>query len=257
MLDVEIELNRADYEKMVSPLVSRAMALVGKTVTECGATADQLGDIVLIGSAARTPLLMQQLAKWAVAAHAAPYALPEDSIALAAARMVAAPDGAPDVRHVADARAFLADRARPPEEEPAPVDQPPPPEVALTPDEATAPEVAPQAADQIEQAEPADEPSGETMAALVETGPSSPSPVASPLPEESALASPPAAEPQPDAPEPASRETPAASVDEASATRDLPPPKGAAPREPEDDDTPEWLRGAAEDRRVEDQTHGT
>jgi len=264
MLDVEIELNRADYEKMVSPLVSRAMALVGKTVTECGATADQLGDIVLIGSAARTPLLTQQLATWAVAAHAAPYALPEDSIALAAARMVAAPDGAPDVRHVADARAFLADRARPPEEEPAPVDQPPPPEVALTPDEATAPEVAPQAADQIEQAEPADEPSGETMAALVETGPSSPSPVASPLPEESALASPPAAEPQPDAPEPASRETPAASVDEASATRELPPPPPGPPLEagdevppsaqtlPSDDaDEPAELEGPAEQRDIE------
>jgi molecular chaperone HscA len=58
------KLTRAEFEKLIAPLVERTIEIAAATLEDAGVTPDQLGGVVLVGGSTRVPLVRARVAEF-------------------------------------------------------------------------------------------------------------------------------------------------------------------------------------------------
>lgn len=58
------KLTRAEFEKLIAPLVERTIQIAAATLEDAGVTPDQLGGVVLVGGSTRVPLVRARVAEF-------------------------------------------------------------------------------------------------------------------------------------------------------------------------------------------------
>jgi hypothetical protein len=140
MLDVEVDLAHAEYERLIALAVDEAMACTEQVLADVGVTREQVDQVLLIGPGAKTTLLQREVARKFGAAKVIPGIDPEEAVAFGAARLAQAHHTSLQVDYPVDARALLAAHFL---VEPAvPAVEPPPASVASEPGVAQAEEPA-------------------------------------------------------------------------------------------------------------------
>ena len=91
-VNLDFEVTRHEYEKLISPMIERTIACVDDAIRDSGVSTNQLDELILVGGSTRTPLVQRRLQeefhrdpKWSVN--------PDLAVALGAATQAAMQDG--------------------------------------------------------------------------------------------------------------------------------------------------------------------
>lgn len=63
ILDIEVEISRAEFERMITPLVDRTESLVDKAIENANLTADQIDFVLMAGNSTAVPLVQASMEK--------------------------------------------------------------------------------------------------------------------------------------------------------------------------------------------------
>jgi hypothetical protein len=116
VLDVEIDLSRAELEKLLSPIVSEALETVARLLGELGVTPEQVDTVGITSSAPLPPLVERLVCERFGPDRTRNDFSPEDSVAFGAFHLAESGKESVRVSSAGDAGALLREYSHPPSE---------------------------------------------------------------------------------------------------------------------------------------------